>query len=265
MLLAIDTATRSISIGLYDGVEILAESTWQSLNHHTEQLAPAVYHMMDRGEYEMSDLRSLAVSIGPGSYTGLRIGIALAKGFATAMKLPLVGVTTLDTLAASQPYYQSGTGLVVAVQAGRGRVIVRSYRWQKGQWTSRTEPRIVRWESLSEHIDGPAFVTGEIGEEGMEALQTAKASGVPLSIAPAAHRVRRAGYLAQVAWDRLTASEKPSEEYHATKLMPIYLQTEETQPPAKTSRRRKSSGAEQILKTSRTGKAASTSEQEQED
>jgi tRNA threonylcarbamoyladenosine biosynthesis protein TsaB len=236
MLLAIDTATRFISLALYDGIEILAESTWQSLNQHTEQLAPAVYQMMDRGEYEMSDLHALAVSTGPGSYTGLRIGIALAKGFATALKLPLIGVTTLDTLAASQPYYQSGGGLVVAVQAGRGRVIARSYRWQKGRWTSRTEPRIVRWESLPEHIDGPAFVTGEIDAEGMEALHQAQANGVPLNIVPAANRVRRAGYLAQIAWDRLQISENAADEFHASKLVPVYLQSEESQPPAKASK-----------------------------
>lgn len=236
MLLAIDTATRFISLALYDGIEILAESTWQSLNQHTEQLAPAVYQMMDRGEYEMSDLHALAVSTGPGSYTGLRIGIALAKGFATALKLPLIGVSTLDTLAASQPNYQTGGGLVVAVQAGRGRVIVRSYRWQKGRWTSRTEPRIVRWESLSEHIDGPAFVTGEIDAEGMAALHEAQANGVPLNVVPAASRMRRAGYLAQIAWDRLQASGSPAEEFHASKLVPVYLQSEESQPPAKQSK-----------------------------
>ncbi len=236
MLLAIDTATRFVSIALYDGVEILAEQTWQSLNQHTEQLAPAVYHLMERAEIEMDALTALAVSTGPGSYTGLRIGIALAKGFATALKVPLVGVTTLDTLAASQPYYQSGGGLVVAVQAGRGRVIVRSYRWRKGEWTSRTEPRIVRWESLPEHIDGPAFVTGEIDAEGQESLKSAQAQGVPLTIVPAAHRVRRAGYLAQIAWDRLAASEDANREYQASRVVPIYLQSEETQPPKRASK-----------------------------
>jgi tRNA threonylcarbamoyladenosine biosynthesis protein TsaB len=265
MLLAIDTATRFISIALYDGIEILTESTWQSLNQHTEQLAPAVYEMMERGEYEMSNLTALAVSTGPGSYTGLRIGIALAKGFATALKVPLVGVTTLDTLAASQPNYQSGGGLVVAVQAGRGRVIVRSYRWQKGHWNSRTEPRIVRWESLPEHIDGLAFITGEIDAEGMAKLQEVQADGVPLNIVPAANRVRRAGYLAQIAWDRLQASDNPQEEFHSSKLMPVYLQSEDSQPPAK-GRRSKNGGSKNTgaSEPNAEGETAESTETEQE-
>ncbi len=266
MLLAIDTATRFVSIALYNGVEILAEQTWQSLNQHTEQLAPAVYHMMERAEIEMDELTGLGISTGPGSYTGLRIGIALAKGFATALNVPLVGVTTLDTLASSQPYYQSGGGLVVAVQAGRGRVIARSYRWRKGEWTSRTDPRIVRWESLPEHIDGPAFVTGEIDTEGQEILRAAQEQGVPLTIVPAAHRVRRAGYLAQLAWDRLAASDAPEREYHPSQVMPVYLQSEETQPPQRPS---KSTAARSKVTKSQadsvTESAAGTGTSEQEE
>ena len=91
MLLAIDTTTRFVSIALYNGVEILAEQTWQSLNQHTEQLAPAVYHMMERAEIEMDELTGLGISTGPGSYTGLRIGIALAL----VMRLVLLAMVAL--------------------------------------------------------------------------------------------------------------------------------------------------------------------------
>ena len=121
MLLAIDTATRIMSLALHDGDTLLAEQSWNTRNRHTVELAPAVLNMLNSLEMSVADLAGLGVSIGPGSYTGLRIGVAFAKGLAAAHRLPLVGVTTLDTLAAAQPHHQSGMGLIAVVQAGRGR------------------------------------------------------------------------------------------------------------------------------------------------
>jgi tRNA threonylcarbamoyladenosine biosynthesis protein TsaB len=226
MLLALDTATRFISIALYDGTNLVAEQTWQSYNNHTVQLAPAVFTLLDSSDLEMEDLTAIGVSIGPGSYTGLRIGVSLAKGLASARKLPLVGVTTLDTLAASQPYYQSGSGLVIVVQAGRGRVIVKTYRWRKGQWASRTEPQLMDWNGLLAHIDGPALISGEIDEEGMDILRQAQSDNLPITLAPGAHRMRRAGFLAQTAWDILhSAADKSA--FTAARLIPIYIKNED--------------------------------------
>jgi tRNA threonylcarbamoyladenosine biosynthesis protein TsaB len=165
------------------------------------------------------------VSTGPGSYTGLRIGVSLAKGIASARKLPLIGITTLDTLAASQPYYQSGGGLVVVVQAGRGRVIVKTYRWRKGQWASRAEPRLMDWHGLLNHIDGPAYVTGEIDEEGLAILKEAQ-SEKPITLVPGSHRLRRAGFLAQSAWEIYHSAEDKS-AFAPAKLTPIYIKSEE--------------------------------------
>lgn len=226
MLLAIDTATRFISIALYDGHNLLAEQTWQSFNNHTAQLAPAIFNLLDQSELDITQLTGVGVSIGPGSYTGLRIGVAFAKGIASAHHLPLVGVTTLDTLAASQPYYQSGGGLVVVVQAGRGRVIVKTYRWRKGQWASRVEPQLMDWNGLLKHIDGPAYITGELDDEGLAILKHAQeADALPISIVPAAHRLRRAGFLAQTAWDILHESNDPS-AFSAAKVTPIYIKSD---------------------------------------
>ena len=92
-LLAIDTATQFISLALHDGQQMLAEQTWFSENHHTVELAPAVRMLLESARLTAADLTALAVSIGPGSYTGLRIGVALAKGIAGARRLPLVGMS----------------------------------------------------------------------------------------------------------------------------------------------------------------------------
>ena len=74
MLLAIDTATRTISLALYDGQRVVAESSWLTANHHTVELTPSVAAMLDGAGIGTRDLRGVAVALGPGSFTGLQIG-----------------------------------------------------------------------------------------------------------------------------------------------------------------------------------------------
>jgi tRNA threonylcarbamoyladenosine biosynthesis protein TsaB len=222
VLLAIDTATRVISLALHDGSHLLAEQTWHSANNHSTELAPAVAALLKRCDQTVADLTVLGVSIGPGSYTGLRIGVALAKGIASARKLPLVGVSTLDTLAAGQTYYSSNHGLIAVVQAGRGRVIVKTYRWRKGHWTSHSEPQLMDWETLFARVDGPAYLTGEVDAAGQEALKAAREKHIQVDLAAPVFRLRRAGFLAEEAWSRLKNSK---DEFPASKVIPIYVKT----------------------------------------
>ena len=117
MLLAIDSATQRISLALHDGDEVLAEHSWRSVNRHSAELPPAVARMLAQQEGTLS---ALAVACGPGSFSGLRIGVAFAKGLAAARALPLVGITTQDILAAAQPPCP-GHALLILLAAGRSR------------------------------------------------------------------------------------------------------------------------------------------------
>jgi len=99
MLIAIDTSTRLIGVALYDGVQIVSEMVWLSQQYHTVELAPTVSSLIDRAGIPLSDLKVVVVALGPGSFTGLRIGISLAKGMALAGRLAIVGIPTLDVLA----------------------------------------------------------------------------------------------------------------------------------------------------------------------
>jgi len=80
MLLAIDTSTRTLSLALHDGDQILAETTWRTANYHTVELTPSIASMLGQGSVAPADLKAIAVALGPGSFTGLRIGLAAAKG-----------------------------------------------------------------------------------------------------------------------------------------------------------------------------------------
>jgi tRNA threonylcarbamoyladenosine biosynthesis protein TsaB len=222
MLLAIDTATQVMSLALHDGRRVLAEHTWHTANNHTVELAPTVQNLLLQCGAGVEDLKVLAVSTGPGSYSGLRIGVAMAKGMAAPNQLPLVGVSTLDTIAAGQSHFQSS--LIVTVQAGRGRVIVGRYQWRKGRWGQRGEPQLMEWETLFASIDGPTHLTGEVNETGYQALLLAQEQGIPVTLAPAAYRLRRAGFLAEEAWTRYNADH---DAFPAAKLVPFYIKTQD--------------------------------------
>lgn len=223
MLLAIDTATRTMSVALHDGAELLAEQTWITPNQHNNTLAPALYKLLQDYAVSVAALRGIAVCIGPGSYTGLRIGVSLAKGLAAAHRLPLVGFSTLDVLALSQPNY-TGTLLCVA-QAGRGRIITAAYRWRKGRWQARDEgTQLSDWHSILDQLDGATFVTGEVGDDGRLLIADAITRGLNVTLVSSALRLRRAGYLAEEALSLL--DEHPADDFSPAKVVPIYIKTD---------------------------------------
>ena len=119
MLLAVDTSTRTVGLALYDGAQVMYELAWTSNDFHTVELAPAVTSMLERCDQEVSALQAIAVAIGPGSFTGLRIGLALAKGLALVRHIPLIGIPSLDVLAAAQPTI--AIPMAAVLRAGRGR------------------------------------------------------------------------------------------------------------------------------------------------
>lgn len=227
MLLALDTATEMMSLALHNGNRLLAENTWQITSSATAELAPAVRDLLQRAEVASSELEAVGVCVGPGIYTDLRAGVAFAKGLAVGSDLPVIGVTTLDVLAYAAPYHQGA--LIAAIPVGRSRVAVGRYQWRKGQWVGRGEPALMTWESLLKSLDGPAVLTGEVDAEGADLLQSVEAGQLSLTVAPAAHRLRRAGHLAELAWSRLKARK---ETFPAADLQPLILKLDTKAEPA---------------------------------
>lgn len=218
MLLAIDTATRLLSVALHDGDTLIAEQLVQAGNQHNTLLAPTVQHLMAVCGYEMPHISAVAVAMGPGSYTGLRIGVSFAKGVASARNAPLVGVNTLDILAVGQPVYTRQT-LIAVIHAGRGRVIYASYQAKKGNWVMQTAPTISDWEALLATVTSTTFITGEVDAEAKGKL----AENAHITLATPSVRARRAGILAEEAWRRLKAGN--ATDFDPTKLLPIYVQS----------------------------------------
>ena len=214
MLLAIDTSTRVMSLALYDGSRLLCEASWACGDHHTVELAPAVAEALQRCGLNASALRALGVAIGPGSFTGVRIGLALAKGMALAQHIPLVGIPTLDVVAAAQPVQD--IPLAAVLQAGRGRLAVRWYRAEARAWQPQGNFEVLDAPTLAERIQQPTRVCGELTEEERQILGRKR----KLVVLPSpAHSLRRAGFLAELAWRRWQAGQVDD----PVTLAPIYL------------------------------------------
>ena len=224
MLLAIDTSTRIMSLALHRGDMLLAEYTATIGKGHSQYLAPLIQQMLAQADVAVSGLTAMAVAIGPGSYTGLRIGVSLAKGMAAVNNLPLVGISTLDAIALGQSFYNTRYTLVVVIPAGRGRVIAGEYRGKKGRWVAKDTPRLQTWNDLLETLEDQIYLTGEITPAGLEAVQVAQASGKSITLIQPAYRLQRAGFLAEEAWRQLHDTTE-AHDFSASQVMPIYLKS----------------------------------------
>ena len=120
MLLAIDTSTRYAGVALADSGRVLSCRSWYSAVNHTSELMPAVAQTLEGAGLTVSDLDGIAVALGPGGFSALRVGMSVAKGLAMASGKPLVGVGTLDLEA--HPYLDSGLPVCALLDAGRGEV-----------------------------------------------------------------------------------------------------------------------------------------------
>lgn len=122
-LLAIETATDVCGIALHDGTSVIASAVLRQRQQHGRSLVPMIEQALANAQVRWDDLGAVAVSAGPGSYTGLRIGLSVAKGLCAARDLALVAVPSLDALAAQvQPFVSEGDLVGAAFNSRRGEV-----------------------------------------------------------------------------------------------------------------------------------------------
>lgn len=216
MLLAIDTATRIAGIALYDQDGLHTELMWRTSDNHTVELMPYIVRACEQQSLSASALVAVAVSLGPGSFTGLRVGMSVAKGLALALSIPLLGVPTLDATA----YAHSHQPLPVCavLPAGRGRWCTAFYQVIENTWQRRSEYALVSQDELIASLKEPTLVCGEIDAYLAQALQGALPHRAVV-VSPA-FAIRRAGYLAELAWQRFVVGERDD----LSSLSPIYLQ-----------------------------------------
>jgi tRNA threonylcarbamoyladenosine biosynthesis protein TsaB len=213
MLLAVDTSTQRVGIALYDGSQFLCEESWISRQYHTVELANAVQTIISRAGLSAGDLKVLGVAVGPGSFTGLRIGMALVKGIAFSHQLPVIGIPTLDITTRAIPI--QSVLLAAVLLAGRSRFAVGFYKEANGSWEAEGQVENLSANELIKKIDQPCIVTGEITEELLNLIQ----ENDDVEAAEPTLRMRSPKYLADLAWGRWQAGDIDD----VLELSPFYL------------------------------------------
>lgn len=126
LILSIETSTSICSVAIHEQGELLALAEIKEPGAHAEKLLLLVDELFEKSVLSFADLDAVAVSQGPGSYTGLRIGVSTAKGIAYALEIPLIGINTLQAMAASQPV-APGDYVVAVLDARRKEVYTQTF------------------------------------------------------------------------------------------------------------------------------------------
>jgi len=157
-ILAVDTSTMSCSVAVTDKDSLLAEATSVREQTHSKHLMDMVDSVIDFSGLAISELDGFAVTRGPGTFTGLRIGISTVKGLATASGKPVVGISSLDALAKQCAY---ASNLICSlIDARRGEVYFARYRFLDGVLEKVIEERVLPPAQAVSDINEPALFVG---------------------------------------------------------------------------------------------------------
>jgi tRNA threonylcarbamoyladenosine biosynthesis protein TsaB len=158
-ILGIDTSTSCGSVGLVDGDSVIAEYLLNIPTTHSERLLNSVEYVLEQAGCSIKDLDGWAISLGPGSFTGLRIGMSTIKGLAFATEKPVAGVPTLDTLASNispTPYL-----ICPILDARKGEVYASLYRYDGGDSPKRASAyQAISPENLVKNIKEKTIFLG---------------------------------------------------------------------------------------------------------
>ncbi len=158
ILLTIQTAVPAGSLALSDGERLLAEINLDIRKNPTEWLLDAVDDLLAKSELQRSDLDAIGIVRGPGSFTGLRVGLATAKGLALATGCPLLGVSSLQTLAMQIPF--SRLPVCAMLDARKKEVYAALYSWESGRMQAVSDERVLRPDALLEGIAEDTLFVG---------------------------------------------------------------------------------------------------------
>lgn len=222
-ILAMDTATMVSSVAVATKDRVLAELTAETRFTHSETLVVNIEEVMRLADVKREELSAVAVSLGPGSFTGLRIGLAAAKAMAYALSIPLVGVPTLEILAAAFP--SPGATVAPLIDAQKGNAYFALYRSKESGLVCEREVVVASPQEIAKVIAeerDPVMLAGDFVRKmvakGVELPENAK-------IAPITHIMPRAALVAARAIVRLENGEGKS----PMELEPIYVRRSEAE------------------------------------
>ncbi len=217
LILAFETSAKAAGVALHDGEKMLAECYQNTGLTHSQTLMVMAEDLLKQCGLTAQDVTHIAVAAGPGSFTGVRIGVAAAKGFAWGGQLPCIGVSTLEAMAKNLGVYD---GYVCAcMDARRSQVYNALFRAEKGLLTPLCEDRAIALSELKEELkalEGPIYLVGD----GASLTNRTLAGDIPNLILPPEHRMHQRGAgVALAALEKINAGEIGD----AAALQPNYL------------------------------------------
>ncbi len=217
LILAFETSAKAAGVALHDGTKLLAESYQNTGLTHSQTLMVMAEDLLKQCGLTVSNVTHVAVAAGPGSFTGVRIGVAAAKGFAWGGELPCYGVSTLEAMAKNLGVYD---GVVCAcMDARRNQVYNALFSAQQGVLQRMTEDRAIALVDLKEELkalDEPIYLVGD----GSNLTYTTLSAEVPNLVLPPEHRMHQRGAgVALAALEKIAAGELGD----AAALEPNYL------------------------------------------
>lgn len=225
MELAIDTSTDIASIALSDSGAAFAELTWTAGQNHTVELMPSIVRLLAQARVEIDQMTAVYVAKGPGSFNGLRVGMAAAKGFAMSLDIPIVGIGTLAVQA--WPYAPALLPICPVIPAGRTEIAAATFQQADGEWRMLVAEHITTVEDLCRRIDSTTIFCGRFPAEVADRIRELLGERAVVK----SDALRRAGYLAELGWRRLSQGDTDD----AATLQPEYLR----RPPITTPRKDK--------------------------
>ena len=205
MILAFETSAKAASVALLDNGILLGEGYQNTGLTHSQTLMSMAESLLDSCGKTVEDITAVAVANGPGSFTGVRIGVAAAKGFAWGKEIPCYGVSTLEAMAEGLGIYE---GYVVpTMDARRNQTYTAIFQAQGGKLTRILEDSAISFAELGEKLKNckkPIFL---VGDGAILCYNTLKGA-VPGLVLPPEHRMhQRASGVALVAQKRMDAGE----------------------------------------------------------
>ncbi len=149
-ILSVESAALVASAAICDGEKLICEVFVNTAKTHSQTLMPMIDSVLEQSETELSDIDLIAVSIGPGSFTGLRIGVSAVKGLAHAKKIPVVGISSLCSMAYNLPFCEY---LICPIMdARRNQVYNAIYQWENDKLNELTPPRALGVDELLDEL-----------------------------------------------------------------------------------------------------------------
>ena len=226
LVLGVETSTMHGGVALVGAEGLISEHTLNVRATHTERLLPAIDRMLHDAGLGLNALSGLAVSTGPGSFTGLRIGLSTVKGLAYATDLPVVGVPSLEALAWTLPY--TAWQVCPVLDARKGEVYLSLYRWKGGRMERQWDYAALSPRSAGERLEPPVIMLGD----GVSAcLPFLSHLGSGLRVAPPSHAAPSAAVVGLLGHAMLASGDTVAAE----SVEPLYLRPSEAELKARRS------------------------------